>query len=253
MRKLKTTHICEIISKNEISNGIFDVLVKFAESAQPGQFIHVLCGDGVLLRRPISICDCGKGWLRFIFAVRGEGTNLLSHKKEGDMLDILGPLGMGFDVSKKGEGTAILIGGGIGIYPLINLAKALGNDTEAILGFRNKDLIVLEDEFNKICNETHIATDDGSYGFHGLVTDVLLEQIKAKNVTSIYACGPMPMMKEIKKIALENNIHCQLSLEERMGCGIGACAVCVCKIKGEYSKVCQNGPVYNAKEVDFDD
>ena len=250
---MKTTHICEIISKKEISNGIFDVIVKFPETSQPGQFVHILCGDGVLLRRPISICDCGNGWLRFIFAVRGEGTKLLSLKQEGDMLDIMGPLGMGFNVSKKGDGTAILIGGGIGIYPLINLAKALGNNVEAILGFRNKDLIVLEDEFNKICDKTHIATDDGSYGFKGLVTDVLSRQIKLKKVTSIYACGPMPMMKAIKEIALENNITCQLSLEERMGCGIGACAVCVCKAKGEYTKVCQSGPVFDAKEVDFND
>jgi len=248
---LKKTHFCKILSKKEIAPQTFDVLIEFPLPAKPGQFIHILCGDGVLLRRPVSICDSGDNWLRFIFAVKGEGTKRLALKKEGDVLDIIGPLGMGFSVAKRGEGTAIVVGGGIGIYPLVKTAKELGGNVESILGFRTKDLITLKEDFEGICDKTHIATDDGSYGYHGLVIDVLKQRIGETNVTSIYACGPMPMMKAIKEIALENNIFCELSLEQRMGCGIGACAVCTCKSKGENVKVCFNGPVFNAKEVDL--
>ncbi len=250
---MKKPFICEIIDKMPLAGDTFDMVVDFPESCSAGQFIHVLCGDGVLLRRPISICDAGKGWMRFVFAVRGEGTKRLAQHKIGDRLDILGPLGNSFDISKKGEGTSIVLGGGIGIFPLYFLSKALGGSTEAILGFRSKNLVIMEDEFEKVCSKTHIATDDGSYGTHGLVTDVLTERLKHGDVSSIYVCGPTPMMRAVKKIAADNNIFCQLSLEERMGCGIGACAVCVCKSQGEYLKICQNGPVFDAQEVDFDE
>lgn len=248
---MKTTHICEILSMQEIAKDTFDCCVQFPEPAEPGQFIHVLCGEAVLLRRPISICDSGENWLRFIFQVRGQGTELLAQKKEGDTLDILGPLGQGFNAEKRGDGTAILVGGGIGIFPLIKLAKRLGHAVESITGFRTKDLIVLKDEFEKICDTAYIATDDGSFGHHGLVTDVLKERVEKGGVSAIYCCGPIPMMKAVKQIALENDIYCELSMEQRMGCGIGACAVCTCKSNGSNVKVCQNGPVFNAKEVDL--
>jgi len=246
---MKHTHICRIVSVEEIIKDTFDVVVEFPEDSQPGQFVHILCGGDSLLRRPISICDSGEGWLRFIFAVKGSGTKFLAQKKAGDTLDVLGPLGTGFSVNKSGNGTAILIGGGIGIFPLIKLAKNLSTKVNAILGFRTKDLMIMQDDFEKVCDAVSIATDDGSFGTHGLVTDVLKEKIKTDNITSIYACGPMPMMSEIKKIAEANNIFCELSLEERMGCGIGACAVCVCKANGLNVKVCQMGPVFNCKEV----
>lgn len=247
---MKQSYMCKILSINSPVKDIYDVVVKFPLNTQPGQFIHILCGGDALLRRPISICDSGDGWLRFIYQVRGKGTKLLSQFKEGDELDILGPLGQGFNASKRGDGTAVVIGGGIGIYPLLKLAKALGNNTEAILGFRTKELITLEDEFKAVC-DTHIATDDGSYGHHGFVTDVLKERIASGNVTSIYSCGPVPMMSAIKKIAAENGIYCQLSMEERMGCGIGMCAVCTCKSHGENVKVCQKGPVFDAEDLDI--
>ncbi|OQB14055.1 MAG: Dihydroorotate dehydrogenase B (NAD(+)), electron transfer subunit [Firmicutes bacterium ADurb.Bin193] len=250
---MKKPHICEILDKQELTENTFDMVVSFPQSALPGQFIHVLCGEGVLLRRPMSICDAGRGWLRFIFDVRGEGTKRLAQHKIGDSLDILGPLGTGFNIEKKGEDTPIVLGGGIGIFPLLMLAKSLGKNTEAILGFRTKSLIIMEDEFNEACAHTHITTDDGSYGICGLVTDCLTNRISKGDVSSVYACGPMPMMKAVKKITEASGIYCELSLEQRMGCGIGACAVCVCKSNGEYLKVCQNGPVFDAREVDFDD
>ena len=144
---MKQSYMCKILNINNPAKDIYDVLVQFPLDTQPGQFVHILCGGDALLRRPISICDSGDGWLRFIYQVRGKGTKLLSQYKEGDELDILGPLGQGFNYKKRGDGTAIVIGGGIGIYPLLKLAKALGSNTEAILGFRTKDLITLEDEF----------------------------------------------------------------------------------------------------------
>lgn len=248
---MKKSHICKILNINSPIDGIFDVIVEFPQLAEPGQFIHVLCGGDTLLRRPISICDCGEGWLRFIYQIRGKGTEILSKFKEGDQLDILGPLGNGFDFDKKGDGVPVVVGGGIGIFPLLQLSKALGNKTQSILGFRTKDLIVLKDEFDACCDKNHIATDDGSFGTKGFVTDVLEEVIKSNNVTSIYCCGPIPMMKGIKEIAKNHNIFCQLSMEQRMGCGIGACVVCTCKSHGRNVKVCQKGPVFDADDIDL--
>ena len=248
---MKKSHICKILNINNPVEGIYDVIVSFPEIAQPGQFIHVLCGGDTLLRRPISICDSGDGWLRFVYQVRGKGTKLLSQYKEGDELDILGPLGVGFNFSKKGDGVPVVVGGGIGIFPLLKLSKALGDKTQSILGFRTKDLIVMKDEFDSCCDMCHIATDDGSYGTKGFVTDVLEEVVKNNNVTSIYSCGPVPMMKGVKQIAEKYNIYCQLSMEQRMGCGIGACAVCTCQSHGENVKVCQKGPVFDAQDLDL--
>lgn len=248
---MKKTYMCKILNINNPCKDIYDVTVEFPEAAQPGQFVHILCGGDTVLRRPISICDSGEGWLRFVYQVRGKGTKLLAEKKEGDILDILGPLGTGFDYQKRGNGTAIVIGGGIGIFPLLKLARALGDNTEAVLGFRTKDLAVLTDEFENACDKVHITTDDGTLGHHGFVTDVLKNRIAEGGVTSIYSCGPVPMMKAIKEIAAENGIYCQLSMEERMACGIGMCAVCTCKSHGENVKVCQKGPVFDAGDLDI--
>jgi dihydroorotate dehydrogenase electron transfer subunit len=248
---LKQTYQCEILSKTELVKDTFDCTVKFPAPASAGQFVHVLCGDGVLLRRPFGVCDSGEGRLRFVFNVRGEGTRLLAGKQVGDVLNILGPLGMGFHPEKRGDGTSVVVGGGIGIFPLVKAAKELGGDTESILGFRTKDLIILQAEFEQICTHTHITTDDGTYGHHGFVTDILTRRIEETNITSVYACGPIPMLRLVKNIAAAHGIHCEISMEERMGCGIGACAVCVCRSKGQNVKICQTGPVFDAREVDI--
>ena len=248
---MKKIHLCELLSKTEISKDTFDFTVKFPEIAQPGQFVHILCGDRVFLRRPISICDDGDGYMRFIFYVKGEGTRLLAEKKVGDVIDILGPLGNGFNTNKCDDKTAILVGGGIGIFPLVKLAKALKQNVEVINGFRTKNAVILEDEFNQICSKVYITTDDGSYGTHGFVTDVLADRIKAGDVSAIYTCGPISMMAAVKKITAENNIYCEASMEQRMGCGIGACAVCTCKANGKNVKVCDEGPVFDAKDLDI--
>ncbi|MCK9479728.1 MAG: dihydroorotate dehydrogenase electron transfer subunit [Firmicutes bacterium] len=250
---MEKTHSCTIVKKTMLCPDTYDFVVNFPQEPKPGQFVHISCGEGVMLRRPMSVCDYFDNNLRFSFAVRGKGTKLLAQHSVGDKLDILGPLGTNFGVDKKGDGVSLVIGGGIGIFPLFYTAKFLGEKTEAILGFRTKDLVIMEDDFNAVCSKTHIVTDDGSYNCAGLVTDIFKERLQKGDITSVYTCGPRGMMKAVAEIAAENDIFCEVSLEERMGCGIGSCAVCVCKIKGKYLKVCQNGPIFNAREVDFDE
>lgn len=247
---MKSKHICEILKNENIAPGIFDMTVKFPENAQPGQFVHVLCGGDTVLRRPISICECQGGILRFVYQVRGKGTELLSKKVPGEPLDILGPLGNGFDCGYH-DGINVVIGGGIGVFPLLMLARKLPGTVAGIFGFRTKELVVLEKDFSVVCQRTYIATDDGTYGHHGFVTDILKDLINSEKVGAVYACGPVPMLSAVKKITAEHGIFCQLSAEQRMGCGIGSCAVCTCKSHGENVKVCQRGPVFDAEDLDI--
>lgn len=247
----------KILKKAEIAKDIYDFTVDAnndLSKAKAGQFIHIKCGGDTYLRRPISICEFKDGTLRFIFQVRGKGTKALSEFKEGDIIDIMGPLG-GTGFSTKGEyKNPVVIGGGIGIYPLLQVAKE--TNANAIIGFRNKDFVTLETDFKKVSKKVYITTDDGSYERKGLVTDVLNELIENEGVDAIFACGPLPMLKAVKNIAEEKGIFAEVSLEERMGCGIGACLCCATRVKDEeleegysYSHVCSHGPVFNASEV----
>ena len=187
--------------------------------------------------------------------MKGDGTKWLSERKVGDMLDVLGPLGHGFDVQALGD-RPIFIGGGIGVPPMLGCVRTAvekGAQPAAILGFRNKGAVILEGDFRDEC-ETFVTTDDGSYARHGFVTDVLKEQVAG--ATGVAACGPKPMLKAIAAIAKEAGVPCQVSMEERMGCGIGACLVCACALKSEngetrYGHVCKDGPVFNAEEVEW--
>lgn len=246
---------CKILEKQELAKGIFSFVVKadeLADIAEPGQFANLLA-PGKTLRRPISICDVDKEWrtLRFVFEIRGEGTKLLSEFEVGDSFDILGPLGQGFrlgDTNRK----ALFVGGGIGVPPLLNPAKQFGKNATVVLGFRNKDAMILKEDFEKAGCKVIIATDDGSFGHHGLVTECL-DGVAAD---VIFACGPMPMLKALCKVADERSIECQISLEERMACGIGACLGCACKTKKPdgnetYGHVCKDGPVFDYKKVVF--
>lgn len=249
--------LSELLSKKEIAKGIFEFIIDADNKlggAKAGQFIHVKCDNSVFLRRPISICEIKNNTLRFIFQVRGKGTEALSKFKVGDNLNILGPLGNGFSVNGEYK-HPVVIGGGIGIYPLLQTAKKLGN-ADAILGFRNKEFVTLEEDFKKVCSNLYITTDDGSYVRKGLVTEVLCELIAKGDVDAIFACGPMPMLKAVKEIAEEHGIFTEVSLEERMGCGIGACLCCATPVKDSeleegytYAHVCSHGPVFNASEV----
>ena len=231
------TQSCRLVCKKELQPGIYDFTVEsreFASKAQPGQFAHLLV-PGKTLRRPISICDADpeEGTLRLVFQVRGEGTELLSQFEEGQ----------------------VLVGGGIGVPPLLMAAKPFGKNATVILGFRSRDAVILKEDFEKAGCRVILCTDDGSVGFRGLVTEPL-RKILEEPKDVVLACGPGPMLKGVAGEAEARGVPCQISLEERMGCGVGACLVCACKIKkadGEeaYLHVCKDGPVFNAEEVVF--
>ena len=250
--------ICRAASNTRLGEGLYQLVLdapQIAAAAQCGQFVHIACGEGNLLRRPISICEAGEGRLRIVFQVKGSGTEWLADRKEGDTLDVLGPLGHGFDTAALGA-RPVLLGGGIGVPPMLQAAKcakAAGAAPRAVLGFRNKGAVILEEDFRAVC-ETFVTTDDGSYARHGFVTDVLKELVA--DATGVAACGPKPMLKAIAAIAKQAGLPCQVSMEERMGCGIGACLVCACALKAEngetrYGHVCKDGPVFNAEEVEW--
>lgn len=249
------TQRCVLLDKKEVAPGIFDFWVSsqtFAQSAQPGQFAHLLV-PGKTLRRPISICDVDRerGALRLVFEVRGEGTRILSQKKPGESLDILAPLGHGFTLGNATE-NAVFVGGGIGVPPLLYAARHYGCNATVIIGFRNKNAVILEQDFKDAGCRVIVTTDDGSYGVHGFVTASLAEVLQGR-VDKVYACGPTPMLKAVAASAEQAGAPCQVSLEERMGCGVGACLVCACKIKAggseTFQHVCKDGPVFDAKEV----
>lgn len=246
---------CKIISKKEIAPSILDVTVacpEIAKDAKPGQFLHVKCGDEISmpLRRPISICDTDGENVRFIFQIKGRGTTALSTVDE--TIDMMGPLGNPFTVDNDRYSCPAVIGGGIGTYPLLMLTKALVNPS-VYLGFRSKAQVTLENDFRVAAPSVTVATDDGSYGFAGFAIELLKKQIQEGSVDIIYSCGPLPMLKAVKAMAEEHHIPCQISLEERMGCGIGACLTCSCETKMQgtwkYKRVCKNGPVFWSEEV----
>ncbi len=248
-------HLCNILSQEEIAPNIIRVWVEneaLAKQAKPGQFLHIQCGDVVSmpLRRPISICDVQGDKICFIYEVKGRGTKSLA-TQTGE-LDILGPVGNGFLVANETYKNPAVIGGGIGVYPMLFLTKQLAS-VSAYLGFRNKSLVTLEKEFTEAATHLSISTDDGSYKNHGFALDCLKKDFAEKQFDIIYACGPKGMLKAIQAFAKEVDVPCQISLEERMGCGIGACLTCSCETHeegaGKYQRVCKNGPVFWAEEV----
>ncbi len=252
---------CELVKKEKIIEGIYKFSIKapeIAKDAKPGQFLEIKVSETgePFLRRPISIFNIDGDIVEFIFQVKGKGTELLSERNEGDLIDIMGPLGFGtFKVQEYNK--AYIIGGGIGTYPLYELAKELKGkaDVTMYMGFRNKDLVTLEKEFEEVTNRLVLTTDDGSYKEKGFAINFLKEDCKKEKPDIIFACGPLPMLKAVREFAIEANIPCQISLEERMGCGIGACLGCAVKVKdskgSRYSHVCKEGPVFNAIDVEI--
>ncbi len=249
----------KIFNINKISKinlSCFDMYIECPEialEAKAGQFLHILCGDKTL-RRPISICEINKnnGIIRIVFDIRGEGTLWLSQRRVGDPLDILGPLGNGFDLEDT-EKKVLFIGGGMGIPPLLEAAKAYHGKADAILGFKCESNCLLLDEFKKECANIFLTSDDGSIGAKGFVTNDLVAILAKKKYDLILSCGPGVMLKAVSKIAAGNKIPCFISMEERMGCGVGACLVCACKVRengrDSFKHVCKDGPVFNAEEV----
>ena len=256
----------KLIKKEQLKSDIFKYSVEapdIVKDAKQGQFIEIRVSDNVepFLRRPISIHNMDKenGILEFIFQVKGKGTKILSEKVEGDLIDIIGPLGHGTFEYNDFQNIAI-IGGGIGVFPLYELAKNAKNDGKNVniyLGFRNKDFVVLEDEFKELANELILTTDDGSYSEKGFAIDFLKKDVEDGKIDCIFACGPLPMLKAVRNYAIEKNIPCQISLEEKMGCGLGVCLGCAVKTaessseNPEYVHVCKVGPVFEAKDVEI--
>ena len=245
-----------IISQEEIAPAIYSLWIKtdkIAQYAKAGQFISIYCEDGSrLLPRPISICEIDKEdcALHLVYRIAGAGTEEFSQKQTGDHLSVMGPLGNGFPLKSK---KAFLIGGGIGIPPMLETAKQLNAQKTAVLGYR--DELFLNEEFAKYA-DVYVATEDGSAGTKGNVLNAIQE--KALEADVIFACGPTPMLRALKNYAAENNIECWISMEEKMACGIGACLACVCKSKEvdghtnvHNKRVCKEGPVFLAEEVEL--
>ena len=246
-----------VLGQESVGTQIFSLLLEektVAALAKPGQFVSVYCHDrSRLLPRPISICeaDPAAGTVRLVYRIAGEGTREFAALKTGDMVEILGPLGNGFPLEEAEGKKAFLIGGGIGIPPLVELAKRLPGKKQIIAGYR--DELFLTQELSRR-GELFIATEDGSTGTKGNVLDCIRENGLTADI--IFACGPTPMLRALKAYAETEKIPCYLSLEQRMACGIGACLACVCHTteKDEHSQVknkriCAEGPVFDAREI----
>lgn len=251
-----------VVSQEQLADGIYSLWLQTeaAQSAKPGQFISMYTNDGSkLLPRPISICEIDReaGRLRMVYRVTGEdtGTKQFSALKAGDTIPVIGPLGNGFPIKKAQGKRAFLIGGGIGVPPILELAKQITCEKKQIVvGYRNAQTF-LKEAFEKN-GELYISTEDGSVGTKGNVMHAIAEHKLEADI--IYACGPTPMLRAIKDYAEENGITCYLSLEERMACGIGACLACVCKSKEKdhhsnvhNKRVCKDGPVFLSTEVEL--
>lgn len=256
----------KLIEKKQLIKDIYHFKVEareIVEQAKPGNFIEIRVTSQTepFLRRPISIYNLEqeKGILEFIFQVKGKGTEILSKKQVGETIDIIGPLGYG-TFKTHGYQTIAVIGGGIGIFPLYELSKQAqkeGKHVKTYLGFRNKENILLEKEFSQVSEKLTISTDDGSYKEKGFAIDFLKKDIEQEKIEAIYACGPLPMLRAVQALAKEKNIPCQISLEEKMACGLGVCLGCAVKTANspkeapQYFHVCKGGPVFNSKDVEF--
>jgi len=246
----------QIISNNQITPDIFSLTVHapdVAANVLPGQFAMVYLPNGqLLLPRPISICDAVDGQLRFVYHVVGMGTKVMSKFNPGELVQILAPLGKGFYTKHRGARTPLkkvaLVGGGIGTPPLLLLAKTLkseGSQVDAYLGFRSDTILTYD--FENVVDNLYIATDNGNTGHHGNVLEVLKSQQSCYD--EFLACGPRPMLNALASYAHSKKTPCQLSMEERMACGLGTCVGCVLDANGTYQKICTEGPVFYSDDI----
>jgi dihydroorotate dehydrogenase electron transfer subunit len=259
----------KLLSNDRISESYYRIgfeCRQIAEKARPGQFLMVRVLQSQwehMLSRPFSFCDVSGDRIELLFNVVGKGTRSLAETKVGGGLEVIGPLGNGF--SFEGVSDAILVGGGMGIAPLPFLASELRKSKDSmkmtvLLGARTAASLCLQETFVKLGAEVRVATDDGSAGHKGLVTELLEESLKMSSDTGrvLYACGPEPMLRTVARLTREWGLRCELSVEERMACGVGACMSCACKTRDEngivhYQRVCTEGPVFNAAELVFDE
>ncbi len=270
----------EILTQENLAPDIYSLWIRterIADKAVPGQFLSVYCEeDSRLLPRPLSLCeiDPAASAVRLVYRVAGEGTREFSGKQAGDTLRVLGPLGNGFPLREE---KALLVGGGIGIPPILELAKRYPGEKTIVLGYNDGDTFLAE-EFFALASETVgtgnkpsgrdsvlIATMDGSVGTRGTVIDAIRARGTAGQTDGqagaaevLYVCGPTPMLRAVKDYAAEQGMECFLSMEERMACGIGACLACVCRstevdahTNVRYKRVCREGPVFDAREIEL--
>jgi len=252
----------EVVFNKEVARNTFFMGFRsdsMANESRPGQFVMMQVRSGIepLLRRPFSICGVNGDVLLILYRVVGQGTAILSEKKSGDLLRVLGPLGRGFE--SPGEAVQpILVAGGMGIAPLIFLSLTLTRkDQQFLAGYGRSSEVVPLDQLGIRGLSPAIATEDGSQGHHGRVTGLLESFLSVKEKPSvIFTCGPLPMLKAVARIALDKNIPCRVSLESHMACGVGACQGCAVKKVPDsnkpYAHVCQDGPVFDAKTLDWE-
>ncbi|MFA5099569.1 MAG: dihydroorotate dehydrogenase electron transfer subunit [Candidatus Omnitrophota bacterium] len=259
---MKTQRIkAKIKSNTRVAQGYYKLAIAapaVAKTAKPGNFLmlKVCGGNEPLLRRPLSIHSAGRigpGIVELLYEVVGPGTGILSHKKSGQQIDVIGPLGNGFSIGACGPRShVILVAGGMGVAPLVFLAQRVKADKVTVLiGARTSAHILCGSDFRKLGCDVRIATDDGTRGFHGRVTG-LLENIlarKAKTAPVLYGCGPKPMLKAMSGLCSKAGVAAQISLESHMACGIGACLGCVVQTKDGFQRVCKEGPVFQADEL----
>jgi dihydroorotate dehydrogenase electron transfer subunit len=248
-----------IIQNDKVSSDCYKLKIlapKIAKESQPGQFVHIKIQqkNGPLLRRPFAVHNAEQNKiLEVLYKIRGQGTSILSSKAKNDKLDIIGPLGHGFNIDSKSK-EAFIIAGGMGIAPLLFLIKELvkkGKKVISFIGSSCEDNILCYDEINKLQGELVLATEDGSKGKKGKVTEIFrdyLKNVKKKN-GEIFAAGPKAMLEEISKLSYHFNIPAQLSLDEIIACGVGACLGCAVKTKKGYKLACKDGPIFKADEI----
>lgn len=237
----------QILTNDALTDSVYKMVLAGDTSAitAPGQFVNIRL-EGLFLRRPISVCDYDRETLTIIYKVVGKGTAAMAGMKSGETLDILTGLGNGYDLSLSGD-APVLLGGGVGVPPMYNLAKKLisqGKSVFVILGFNTAGECFYEREFKALGCAVQVTTVDGSYGKKGFVTDALPE-----NYTYFYTCGPEPMLKAVYSVTKTSG---QMSFEERMGCGFGACMGCSCKTLTGYKRICKEGPVMKKEEILWD-
>lgn len=264
MGEVKMPEIVEII-ENKPLGADYQRLVVASETltkASPGQFAHLLVQSAQepntwdpLLRRPLSIYDVEGEKASFLYRTVGKGTKLLANRKVGEKIDLLGPLGRGFQITHS---PALLVGGGVGAAPMLFLARRLqqlGQEFVVLLGAKTREELAFAGDFAKFTSQVNLVTDDGTLGRCGLVTDVVPELVaRFKAVPKLYACGPTPMLACLAKIAENQHLALDVSLEARMACGIGACLACTCFLKdGTTARVCADGPVFPSEVLDWGD
>lgn len=255
---------CELVFNRQVARETFLMGLtsrKIASAVKPGQFvmIRILQGVDPLLRRPFSVCGTeGEDVFLILYKVVGKGTTILSRIDQGERLSVLGPLGKGFDPPGPGE-RPVLVAGGMGIAPLVSLSRSLDPANQAFLtGYRSYHEVVASDKVGLADMEISVATEDGSLGYKGIVTQLLEDYLSSPGggSVSLFACGPLPMLKKIATLSIRRDIPCQISLETSMGCGLGACLGCAVRATAKqdrtYQYVCQDGPVFRVQSLNWD-